>query len=152
EQHLLAGLSIFAGGWSLEAAEAVCDAQLETLASLVNKSLVSELDGRFSMLGTIREYGLERLAELDAANEAGQRHAAYFVDATEGRTEWVVVEPPAEVFDWFAVEQDNLRTALDWLHAQPEAELELRLVVACNRFWYQSGYWSEGRERVEAAR
>ena len=81
----MARLSVFAGGWSLEAAEAVCDAELETLASLVDKSLVRERDGRFSMLETIREYALERLAEHDPEGEAARRHSAYFLSAAEER-------------------------------------------------------------------
>jgi predicted ATPase len=152
EQELLARLSVFAGGWSLEAAEAVCDADLETLASLVDKSLVREFDGRFSMLETIREYGLERLAELGPDDEARPRHAAYFLDAAEERAgEWYHALP-SHAFDWFATEQDNLRAALDWLHAQTDPEPELRLAIATNRFWLQGGYWTEGRQLLEATR
>src|SRR5262245_49802445 len=85
EQKLMARLSVFSGGWSLEAAEAVCEAQIEALASLVDKSLSREQHGRFSMLETIREFGLERLAELDPSGETRRRHAAYFLAAAEER-------------------------------------------------------------------
>src|SRR5262245_9734413 len=78
EQVLMAWLSVFAGGWSLEAAEEVCDAELRTLASLVDKSLVRERDGRFSMLETIREYGLELLAQHAPDPAAARGHAGYF--------------------------------------------------------------------------
>src|SRR5262245_53111948 len=83
EQDLLAGLSVFAGGWTLEAAEAVCDCDLDTLGSLIDKSLVRELKSRFSMLETIREYARERLVEQDPAEEIRRRHAAYFLTAAE---------------------------------------------------------------------
>ena len=62
------------------------------------------------------------------------------------------VELPPDIFDWFAAEQDNFRTALDWLHAQTDPEREMRLAIATNRFWLQSGYWTEFRHRLETAR
>jgi predicted ATPase len=150
EQELLASLSVFAGGWTLEAAEAVCDCELETLASLVDKSLVRERDGRFSMLETIREYAHERLIEQDAAGVAHQLHAEYFLERAEANCAAFPDELSRDQVDWFGREHDNLRAALDWLRQQ-EAELELRLVVACYEFWKRSGYWTEGRQRKEAA-
>ena len=151
EQELMARLSVFSGGWSLEAAETICDAELGTLASLVDKSLVREQDGRFSMLETIREYGLERFAEIDPHGEAHPRHAAYFLGAAEERVgEWFH-ELPSDVFDWFTAEQDNLRAALDWLHDVPDPEPEIRLAIACNQFWLLSGYSTEGLNRLQAA-
>jgi len=151
EQELLARLSVFAGGWSLEAGEAVSRAKLKTLASLVDKSLVHERDGRFSMLETIREYALERLVEQDLGGEAKHRHSTYFLTAAERRAGEPFIDLPGEMADWFAVEQDNLRTALDWLRDQSDPERELRLAVACSKFWLQHGRWTEGRERLEAA-
>src|SRR5262245_35472607 len=82
EQDLMARLSVFSGGWSLEAAEAVCGAELGTLAALVDKSLVHERGGRFSMLETIREYGREHLTHAEGPG----RHAAYFLALAEGRS------------------------------------------------------------------
>jgi predicted ATPase len=153
EKELLARLSVFVGGWSLDAAEAVCDAELQTLASLVDKSLVRERDGRFSMLETIREFALERLVDDDPKEEAARRHSAYFLAAAEERA------PRKELGDlsrdaaaWFAAEQDNLRAAFDWFHDQPDPEPELRLAVACDRFWLQNGSWTEARQRLEAGR
>ena len=151
EQDLMARLSVFAGGWTLAAAEAVCNCDLDTLGSLIDKSLVRELKSRFSMLETIREYARERLAEQDPAEEIRRRHAAYFLTAAEELADegWSVYES-ADI-DWFTAELDNLRTALDWFRDQPDSEPELRLAVACNQFWYQCGYWTEGRQRLEAA-
>jgi predicted ATPase len=151
EQELIARLSVFAGGWSLEAAEAVCEAGLETLASLVDKSLVREREGRFSMLETIREYASERLAEQDSAEATRRRHVAYFTESAEQLSGEPIYDLKRESADWFVSEHDNLRTALDWLHEQPEPEQELRLAAACHKFWYQFGLWTEGRQRLEAA-
>jgi predicted ATPase/class 3 adenylate cyclase len=150
EQALVASLSVFAGGWTLDAAEAVCDCDLDTLGSLVDKNLVREREGRFSMLETIREYARERLAEQDPAEEIRRQHAAYFLTGAEERAggRWSLLEP--QDVDWFTAELDNLRAALDWLRDQPDHEPELRLAVACNKFWFQYGYWTEGRQRLAA--
>ncbi len=149
EQDLMARLSVFAGGWTLEAAEDVCDCELETLASLVDKSLVRERDGRFSMLETIREYALERLAERDG--DPRNRHAMHFLEGAEENSGARFGDLRRDQVDWFERERDNLRAALDWAHDQGEPELELRLAVACHTFWTQSGSWSEGRRRIDAA-
>ena len=74
------GLSVFAGGWTLEAAEAVCECDLETLASLVDKSLARELEGRFSMLETIREFARDRLTEQETEGHWLRLHAEYFFE------------------------------------------------------------------------
>ena len=84
EQQALARLSVFAGGWTLEAAEAVCECDLDTLASLVDKSLVREREGRFSMLETIREFARERLAEREPGGDSLRRHAEYFLEQATG--------------------------------------------------------------------
>jgi len=165
EQELMARLSVFAGGWSLEAAEMVCDADLGTLASLVDKSLVRERSGRFSMLETIREYALERLGEHDPEGDSARRRSVYFLSAAEERAGRAPMDGPAsetvtflvnvdiqrDVADWFVGEQDNLRVALDWFHDQPDPALEFRLTLACTRFWYHGGYWTEARRRLDDA-
>jgi predicted ATPase len=151
EQDLMARLSAFAGGWTLDAAEAICDCDLDILASLVDKSLVRERDGRFSMLETIREYALERLAKQDALDDVHRRHAEYYVEVAEERSGDPTDELERNSLDWFVSEHDNLRIALDWLHEQADPESELRLAAACNKFWFHSGHWTEGRRRLEAA-
>ena len=154
EQAAMTRLAVFAGGWTLEAAEAVCDCTLETLAGLVDKSLVRERDGSFSMLETIREYAVDRLAEGGGADEARNRHAAYYLAEAEGHggEPWPARDLEREDVDWFDGEHDNLRTALDWLSGhETEGDSELRLANACFRFWLKRGYWTEGRQRTEAA-
>ena len=147
EQDLIACLSVFADGWTLDAAEAVCDCDLDTLASLVDKSLVREREGRFSMLETIREFARERLTDAEAPG----RHAGYYLAAAEANEARFPVEPTNEQRDWFESELDNVRTALEWFHAKGEPGDELRLAVACSEFWFHSGFWIEGQDRLEAA-
>jgi predicted ATPase len=151
EQQKLARLSVFAGGCTLEAAEGVCECDLETLASLVDKSLVRERDGRFSMLETIREFARERLTELEPHGASLRRHAEYFLEQAPVHGDRQVDDLTIEEFEWFVSEHDNLRAALDWWHEQEAAEPELRLAIACSEFWDRGGFWSEGRQRVEAA-
>jgi predicted ATPase len=159
EQQKLARLSAFAGGCTLEAAEGVCDCDLETLASLVDKSLVREQDGRFSMLETIREFSRERLTELEPDGASLRRHAEYFLEQarvhSNRRVDAMTLEEfeymTLEEFEWFVSEHDNLRTALDWWHEQESAEPELQLANACSEFWDRGGFWTEGRQRFEAA-
>ena len=151
EQEAVARLSVFAGGWTLEAAEAVCDCDLETLASLVDKSLVRERDGRFSMLETIREFARGRLDEQETDARSVGRHARYFLEQARVHSEEYREDFTLERFEWFGSEHDNLRVALDYWHEQEASEPELRLVTACSDFWERGGYWTEGRQRSEAA-
>ena len=151
EQRKLARLSVFAGGCTLEAADGVCECDLETLASLVDKSLVRERDGRFSMLETIREFARERLTELEPDGVSLRRHAEYFLEQAQVHDDSHVDDMSLEEFEWFVREHDNLRAALDWWHEQESAEPELRLINACWEFWERGGHWTEGRLRVQVA-
>ncbi len=152
ERGLLARLSVFAGGWTLDAAEAVCGATLSTLGSLVEKSLVSSTredagEPRFSMLETVREYALERLAGSGEAKGVRNAHAEYFATLAEH------VEPDlysSAVFDRVELEHDNFRVALASAGAAGDTDLLLRL-CAIARFWYVRGYQIEGRGWLEAA-
>src|SRR5262245_19797855 len=147
EQGLMARLSVFTGGWTLDAAEAVCDCDLHTLASLIDKSLVREHEGRFSMLETIREYARERLVDAEAPG----RHAAYYLAEAEGNAARPFFGLTNEQKDWFETEHDNVRTALEWFHVHGEPVDELRLAVACTEFWFDSGFWIEAQHRLETA-
>src|SRR5207249_214657 len=83
EKALFARLSVFRGGWTLEAAEQVAGADLDVLAALIDKSLVRRAEQRFSMLETIREYAAERLADSGDPDEMPRRHTEYFVSLVE---------------------------------------------------------------------
>jgi predicted ATPase/class 3 adenylate cyclase len=147
-RELHARLGVFAGGVSLEAAEAVCGAELDTLAALVDSSLLRPIgDDRLLMLETVREYALERLETLQAVDEVCRRHAEFFAllaeDAYRGR-----VEAEEEWSRRLDEEQDNLRAALDWL-ADRDADASLRVAGALGWFWLSRALVGEGRSRLE---
>jgi predicted ATPase/DNA-binding CsgD family transcriptional regulator len=162
EQRLFRHLAIFAGGWSLKAAEAVCGAAddagvdiLEGVGSLADKSLLHPVEQqddepRFGMLETIREFGLERLRAGGEAEAQGRRHAEYFLDLAEA------AEPElraSEQLRWLARldrEHDNLRAALGWSELG-DAHLALRLAGALWWYWWIRGHYREGRDWLERA-
>ncbi len=152
EQRLLDRLSVFAGGCTLDAAETVCAADVDRLASLVDKSLVRQSDTRFWMLQTIREFALERLRERDALDEARRLHADYYLAGAEANHGPMLVSLTHDQLPWFEREQDNLRAALDRLHEpDTDPDLEVRLVLACVKFWIHRGFWREALRRQDAA-
>jgi predicted ATPase/transcriptional regulator with XRE-family HTH domain len=163
EQALLRRLSVFAGRWSLEAAEGVCIAEegepvcdiLDGLRTLVDNSLIMPMDDaqeepRYRMLDTIREYAAEQLEAAGELDELQRRHSAHYVQLAE-RAELALQDRDQRVWyprlEW---EHDNLRAALDWLLRAGEAELSLRLAAAVWRFWQRRGDIREGRRWLEA--
>ncbi|HEY8631033.1 MAG TPA: hypothetical protein VIL73_10925, partial [Gaiellaceae bacterium] len=151
EQQLFAQLAVFAGGCTLETAEAVCEADLDTLQSLVDKSLVRirERD-RFWMLETIREYASERLEESAATDELRRHHAEHFLALAE-EAEPHLRGSPKQWLERLEHEHDNLRAALDSLESSGESQLVLRLAGALPRFWVMRGHAAEGLRRLEVA-
>ncbi len=151
EQRLFARLAVFRGGCILESAEEVCDADLDTLQSLVDKSLVRVREGdRFWMLETIREYAAERLEASAEADELRRRHAEHFLALAE-ETEPLARKVDTPTLERLEHEADNLRAALDLLEASGETQLVLRLAAALDDFWGVKGYLAEGRRRLELA-
>ena len=169
EQRLFRRLSIFVGGCTLEAIDAICAAledtseaaqALEGIASLVDKSLLQQTEqegaeARFVMLETIREYGLERLdvsGELEAARRA---HAVYHLALAEQAEPELRSPQQAMWFDRLEREYDNLRVALKWAVEQGEAgqsmEIALRLCAALGWYWFVHNHLSEGRQWMERA-
>jgi predicted ATPase len=134
EKQLFSRLAIFAGGCTLEAAEDVCDADLDTLQSLVDKSLVRFTNGRYWMLETIREYAAELLAgdpELERLRRAHAEHYLRLAELAELRD----VESGGEQrMDLMIPEHENLRAALHWA-AHGDFELAVRLAVELEQFW-----------------
>jgi predicted ATPase len=151
EQRLFARLAVFRGGWTLESVEDVCDADLDTLQSLVDKSLVRIREGeRFWMLETIREYAAEQLEASEEADELYRRHAEHLLALAE-EAEPYTHRVDAEWLDRLEREADNLRVALDWLEASGETQLVLRLAGALMDFWGAKGHLAEGHRRLEEA-
>ncbi|MHB8574689.1 MAG: ATP-binding protein, partial [Dehalococcoidia bacterium] len=154
-------LSVFAGGFTLTAAEAVATAGLPTpqdavdlLARLVNKSLVDREDRagtpRYRLLETLREYGHERLTEAGATFDVLRRHAEYCRDLAERAEPELQGAGQAAWLDLIEAELGNLRSALHWSLTTPAAvETGLRLATAIWRFWLMRGYLSEGRTWIE---
>jgi len=154
---LLARLSVFRGGWTLEAAESVggtADA-LTMLACLEDASLVhaSETDGgaaRWGVLVTVRDYARERLEEQGELKEFRRRHAAFF----EGLVRRAELTGPQQAlwYDFLEADHNNLRAAFDWL-LQDEGGVETCLLMGgrMQQFWQVRGYFREGRERIAAA-
>jgi predicted ATPase/class 3 adenylate cyclase len=147
EQTLFARLAVFRGGCTLEAAEAVAEADLDTLQSLVDKSLVRHTDERFSMLEMIREYAQERLVGGGETAELRRRHAMYVLRLAEDADG----EPIAEILSRISPEYENLRSALEWAREQGEDEILLRLVAAVGEYWDFQGLVREARSWVGLA-
>jgi predicted ATPase/class 3 adenylate cyclase len=150
EKALFARLSVFAGGCTLQAAEEVAEAELDTLQSLVDKSLLRHTDERFWMLETIREYAAERLEGSGESEELRRRHADHFLALAE-EAEPNLRGSPGKWLDRLEHEHDNLRAALDQFQIGGESELLLRLAGALSRFWYMRGHLAEGRRRLGSA-
>jgi predicted ATPase/class 3 adenylate cyclase len=150
EQELFARLSVFRGGCTLEAAEEVCDADVDTLQSLVDKSLLRFGDGRYWMLETIREYAVERLAESGESDRVGDRCVEHFLSVAQ-EAEPHLSRDEVDWVDRLNPERDNLRATFDALEASGDGQRTLRFAVAIARFWYLTTRWPEGRRLIEAA-
>jgi predicted ATPase/DNA-binding CsgD family transcriptional regulator len=162
EEELFRQLGVFAGGWTLEAAEAIVQSGdpgaplWQTLRSLVEKSLVQTegvggADRRYRMLETIREFALERLAASGDLDTTRQRHAAYYLALAEqaDRELWGPEEQT-----WLRrqeQEHENFRAVLRWAGERGDGELSLRLTGALGDFWWILGYLREGRRWLEQA-
>ncbi|MDQ6695071.1 MAG: tetratricopeptide repeat protein, partial [Chloroflexota bacterium] len=166
EQALLRRMSVFAGGWTLAAAEQVdggvrtsgqsalyCGSALQGLGSLLDKSLVQHYSAaagqssgsRYGMLETIREYACERLVESDEAEAARREHARFYLELAEkveqdlrGERQWVLLEQ-------LQADLGNILAALAWALDEREWDLGLRLAGALEWFWGMGGYRTEGR-------
>ena len=180
QQRLFRRAAVFAGGFTFEAAEAVCGSWgmgdgsldgraspspiphpptpdvLDVVATLVDHSLLSaeraaDDELRFRMLETIHEYARERLAESGEQERVRRAHADHFVSLAE-RAEPHLTAP--EQSAWLArleADHDNLRVALAWLHEHGPREDLLRLVAALWWFWETRSHFAEGREWLERA-
>jgi predicted ATPase len=150
ERRLFARLAVFAGGWTLDAAEDVCDAGLDLIQSLVDKSLIRLRErSRFFMLETIRAFALERLEESAEASELRRRHAAHFVALAETAAPALEDEHQNEWFERLEHELPNFRVALAWSIDNHPADA-LRIVNSLRELWIVRGHLIEGRRWLAA--
>jgi predicted ATPase len=158
ERLLLRRLTVFAGGWSLEAAQAVCgdglgDEVLDLLAHLVDKSLVAveveAEEGRYRLLETIRQYARDKLLVSGEAESVRNRHLEFFVSFAEEAEPKLRSPEQLEWLDRVETEHDNLRVALAWSLESGEVTAGLRLAGALWLFWDIHSHQSEGLARLE---
>ena len=163
EQTLFARLSVFARGWTLDAAEHITDVLsatgldiVEGLDSLLGKSLVRQyppegLEPRFGMLEMLREYAQEKLHSSGDAETILRRHAEYYLGLAEAADEQIRGPAQGEWLERLEHEHDNLRAALRWADQRVEVDLELRLGAALRSFWRGHAHFTEGRRWLERA-
>src|SRR5881409_1356391 len=162
ERILFRRLGIFAGGFTIEAAEAVAAGGtitaadvLDLLSGLVDKSLVSleteALEARYRMLETMRQFAREQLEQAGEAAELGRRPALFFLARAEAAEPFLPVH--AEGWQERLVEDiGNLRAAADWFEQDPTAvDDNLRFAAALHWFWFGLGHYREARRRIETA-
>lgn len=155
-------VSVFAGGWAIEAAEALCEdhAALDAnyydlISSLTDQSLIRKSDGpggesRFWMLETIRAYGLDQLAKAGEEEPVRRLHAQYFLDFAV-RTGPELTGPDQAIwFDRLEADNDNFRAAFAWFEKTGETGDAIRLAEALWRFWIARARIPEGIPRMEA--
>jgi len=163
-QQLFRYLSVFAGGWTLDAAEGVCGEDsshgrtsavnvLDGLSALVDQSLVQQIEhhdaSRFMMLEMVREYGRNRLEEQPESDTIRERHAAYFLAAAEAAAPHLDGGDPVPYLNQLEADHDNLRAALAWLRETVDTERGLVMVGYLREFWYIRGHLSEGRAQAD---
>jgi predicted ATPase/DNA-binding winged helix-turn-helix (wHTH) protein len=160
EKKLFRRLAVFVGGFTLEAAEVVCNVAsenridiLQIVAALTDKSLLRQSeqpDGepRFMILETIREYAFEQLEAIGETSKARRRHANFFLELIERVEPELSGANQGTWLDRLETEHGNLRAALIWARENREVELGSRIAGALGRFWLMHSYLSEGRERL----
>jgi predicted ATPase/predicted Ser/Thr protein kinase len=161
ERRLLCRLSVFAGGWTLEAAEAVCggdgigkQTMLDLLSHLVDKSLViaEENQRRYRLLETVRQYGRERLLRSRQVERIRDRHFAFFLELVRRAEPHLQSHDQVDWLNHLQLEYDNLRPALEWSATAPKRQHDgLELAAALLWFWMKRGLFAEGRQWLERA-
>ena len=166
DQRCLTALSVFVGGWTLAAAEAVCadvvedgpatgPVVLELVSRLVDRSLVFvRRDGeeaRYDILSAIRDYAYGRLKEQDRADLVAGRHARHYAGVLEAAEAELRSSDQRAWLNLVDEELDNVRAAIRWSVEQGEADLALRLAGSLWTFCYLRGHYTEGRDWLETA-
>jgi len=150
-RSLFERLAVFAGGWSLDAAEAVCLGMVNTVAELVEHNLVRRDGDRFTMLDTIHRYGKELLAAHGEEDELRRRHAEYFAAFAEEAAPHLRGPDQTEWFARLREEAENVRAAVAWADATGERELQLRIAGASWQYWIGLSGRDEWRDWLEHA-
>jgi predicted ATPase/DNA-binding CsgD family transcriptional regulator len=150
ERTLLRRLSVFIGGFALDAAEAVCEGGdvLDGLTGLVDKSLLLA-DRRYRLLEPIRQYATEKLAEAGEAEEVRARHRDWYLALAERAVDGMIAPDQVAWFERLEAEHDNLRAALEFSRRGANPEAELRLVGALAPFWARTRHVAEGCARID---
>jgi predicted ATPase len=164
ERLLFRRLSVFAGGWTLEAAEAVCAGDgiedweaLDLLEGLVDKSLVlyeeRDRQARYRFLETVRQYARERLLESGESDVVCGRHLGFFLQLAEAAAPHLFLGVRDKAWlEQLVQENENLRTAFEWCEAEESrVEASLRLAAGLHWFWFTVGYFCEGKKRLARA-
>ena len=155
EARAFARLAVFRGGATLDAAQDVTGADLDTLAGVIDKHLAvrrHEREGpRLLMLETVHQYAHERLAEQKDAGDVYRRHCLYYLALTERAEPELSTSGDAEWLPRLDAEIDNLRAALNWSLHHGDPELALRMAGLLCKFWEVGGRAAEGLEWIDAA-
>jgi predicted ATPase/DNA-binding XRE family transcriptional regulator len=160
-QALFRRLAVFAGGFTLTTAEAVAGTDgahpvLDGVVTLVEQSLLrqvssSDVEPRYLMLETVREFGLERLVVAGEDDDARQRHADYFLRRSDRLARGPQMLQSLVNLTGVAAEHDNVRLALDWFDDRGDIDALLRLSPMLYGLWFQRGLYREARQWVEQA-
>ena len=150
ERALFARLSVFARGCTLDAAQEICEAHLDSLQSLVEKSLVRFSDRRYWMLETIREYAAEALTRIGSASDVQRRHATYFARLAQQEGWRFQVAEEADAIRSLTFEESNIRLALSHA-AQHDPDRLLQMVSSLMLYWTVAGSVGETRAWAERA-
>ncbi len=155
ERQLFRRLSVFAGGWTFEAAEFVCPKHdvLELLTQLINKSLVVvDSDGsdstRYHFLETIRQYARDKLLDAGESFEVRSMHSQYFLQMAETSEPYLYQADSAKLVSLLDDERDNFRVSLEWA-TENDIESALQIIYALQIYWVRNGYQAEGRLLAE---
>ena len=154
EQALLRRLSVFAGSFSLAAAEVVCEQGdvdvLDMLSALVDKSLVVAGGGRYRLLETVRQFAADKLSQSGELEGIRARHARYYFHLVE-RSERRIYAGAVDLAAMAMIDEEieNIRRTFDWMEEDPDrAESELRLLWAIHWYWFARSHFHEARRRL----
>src|SRR5436190_22115778 len=151
-QALFRRLSVFAGSFSLDTSERVAHADIDAIEALVDWSLVKPIgDGRFLMLETIREYARELFDASDEVQPVSSAHADIVVEVAETAERELVGPDQVRWYERLALEEGNLRAALEFACTSGDAERALRIAGSLWRFWWNRGQLDEGQAWYDRA-